>query len=782
MKKNTEFAYSMNENGLQDSKEPLMRYIRNWYWFFVLGSIGLGLGFINYKMSPPSYEVSSKILIKGDSNPLKSSISMDNLLGGGSANSNMSNQLEILQSFTNYKRALQNLNWEITWYKPDKPFDRELYKSEPAEVAIPLDAKNLYNEDIYVTILSDEAFKVNVETETSINGVDKEIKFEQTGTFGKPFVNDYFNFILYKKEPVNKGTFYFRFNNLNRMTQGYLKRVQVELTDNNSEVIRMLLEGNIPQKEADFLNELNRVFITLGVEEEERSSETSVNFISEQLGKIKDSLDRSEEVFTDYRRKNQVVDLSQEANFIYQKLEEIESEKYEANTRLGYYQNLKNYLDDSERIKQISSPSMVGINDENLTTMLQKLSELYNRRELLKYSVKEKSPSYMLVEREINLIRNSLDENLNNLVSNTKSEIAGIDKRNREIQGRLQQLPKTEKEMIGMQREFELNNTMYNYMLKKKAEAELSQASTAPKVQIIDKALPEAAIHVGPSMMKSVAGGLGAGLFFPFIVIYLLEAFSTQIRTKEEVEDLTDMTVFDGIINAKTKHKLPVLDNPRSGLAESFRGLRHNIKTFVGSKESTVISLNSMVPGEGKSFVASNLAAVFSMTGKKVLLVGADIRRPKLEPIFGDMGGKGLSSYLANGDSFDAVLMETKTENLFFVPAGEVPPNPTELLENGKIKTFLEEAKKRFEFIIFDNAPFSMVADGMITSALADISLFLVRVNKSNRKNIREIEKIIKLNNLEKGVIVMNATSTSGLSKGYVKKGYGAYGDYGKYS
>lgn len=774
MNSKTNAPYSFEKQLLQEDNEVFYRYLRKWPWFMAFALIGIVLGFAKYKTTPQTFEVSSKILIKGDNNPLRSNISMDNILGGAS-NSNISNQLEILQSFTNYKKALTNLNWQTSWFRPGKPFDKEMYNYEPAEVAIPIDAENLTSADIYITILDDENFRVNVETETIINGEEQVLNIEQNGTFGKPFVNEYYNFILYKTPNGRKGTYYFRFNNYNRLAQSLLKRVQVDVTNTNSDVIKMVLVGTNPQKEADFLNELNRVFIQLGMDEEERSAETSVTFISDQLGKIKDSLDRSEEAFTDYRRKNQVVDLSQEANFIYQRLEEIESEKYEANMRLNYYQNLKDYLDDSERIKQISSPSMVGIDDNNLTNMLQKLSELYNRRELLKYSVKEKSPSYVLVEREISLITNSLEENLNNLISNTKSEVSGIEKRNREIQARLQQLPKTEKELIGIQREFELNNTMYNYMLKKKAEAELSQASTAPKVQIIDKAMPESAILTGPDMKKYVAIGLVLGLIIPFLIIYLLDAFSSSIRTSEEVENLTDVKVLDGIILAKKNQKLPVIKNPRSGLAESFRGLRYSIKKMLPEDDHSVISINSMVPGEGKSFVASNLAAIFAMNDKKVLLVGADIRRPKLEELFGDNKGKGLSTYLASDQIFDEVVMETETENLFFVPAGEIMPNPTELLENGRIETFLSEAKKRFDYIILDNAPFSMVSDSMTTSSLANISLYLVRINKTNRKSIKEIEKVIELNNIKNAAIVINGTNVSGLSKGYVKKGYGVY-------
>ena len=324
MKKNTEFVYSLNDIALQDNKESYMRYIRNWYWFAILGGIGIVLGFLNYKTSPAVYEVESKILIKGNNNPLQSSISIDNVMGN-SMNSNMANQLEILQSFSNYKRALENLNWRISWYVPTKRDIKEIYNVSPLEVFEPADAKNYRGAGVNITILNKDQYKINIDTKVEVYGIEKDFVVDETLNFGEPFKNEFYNFTIYNKGNATSGEYIFYFNNMNRLAQNYLKKVKVEVTDINSNVIKMVVAGVLPNKEADFLNELNKVFITLGVEEDARSSETSVSFISDQLGKIKDSLDRSEQVFTDYRRKNKVVDLSQEANFIYQKLQEIET-------------------------------------------------------------------------------------------------------------------------------------------------------------------------------------------------------------------------------------------------------------------------------------------------------------------------------------------------------------------------------------------------------------------------------------------------------------------------
>ena len=758
----------------QGSNQEIIKYIKHWPWFITLALVGIIIGFISYKLSKPVYQVESKILIKGESNPLQSDISIDEIFGK-KASSNMANQIEMLQSFTNYKQAISNLNWNATWYIHENPVDKEIYKSAPFDLAIPLDANNLTSIKLQISHYDQDGYTITVNDKAYYNGIKQKIKFKANGKWGAPFKNEYVNFILYLTGKPDKNEYYFYINNINKLARSYLNKVNVDIPNENSEVIKMQLEGNIPQKEADFLNELNNVFIRLGVQEEERNSENSVSFINEQLSKIKDSLENVEKTYSDYRKKNKVVDLSQEANFIYQKLEDVETEKYEANIKLEYFKNLQNYLDDSKRIKQISSPSVSGIDDPNLTSMLQKLMELYNRREVLSYSVKEKSPSYILLEKEIDMIKNSLNENLTNLISNTETEISSINKRNSEIQNRLQKLPDTEKELIGIQRGFELNNTMYNYMLKKKAEAELSKASTAPKVQIIDKALPEASVQVGPNLLTNIGLGLGLGFIIPFLIIFILDNFNTTIENKEEVDKKTDLPVLEGILYTKTKGLLPVMDNPRSGLSESFRGLRHNIKNLLNHEDNTIISINSMNPGEGKSFIASNLAATMSMLNKKVLLINADIRKPRLENIFGDNNGKGLSNFLASNANITDIIFETKIENLSFIPAGEVPPNPTELLENGKFQELLTQFKTSYDYIVLDNAPLSLVADGMITSKFSDLCLFVLRINKSKRKQVKQINETVDFHKIDTAAIVINGKNSKGLSKGYVKKGYGDY-------
>jgi capsular exopolysaccharide synthesis family protein len=284
---------------------------------------------------------------------------------------------------------------------------------------------------------------------------------------------------------------------------------------------------------------------------------------------------------------------------------------------------------------------------------------------------------------------------------------------------------------------------------------------------------------VGPNLLIKLLTGLGAGLILPFLIILLSDLFNTKLETIEEVSKLSKIPTLDGIIHSNYKNSLPVFNNPHSGIAESFRVLKVNLKNTLNSTDKKVISVNSLVPGEGKSFVSSNLASILSLgaNDKKVLLVEGDLRKPMLNGTFGTNDGIGLSTYLSYRNNFDEIVLKTTYENLFFVPAGEMSPNPTELLENGRFSHFIEEARKKYDYIILDNAPVSLVPDGLMTSKHADANIFILRLNYSRKKEVREINKTIDVNGIKNAIIVINDAPMNkfGYGNKYWKNGYGNY-------
>ncbi|SHF43677.1 capsular exopolysaccharide family [Mariniphaga anaerophila] len=772
---------------LIDSKEEeknqnlLLKYLKHWPWFLALCLLGAFVGYFIFRNSPSAYEVTSRLLVKNEETELSSVQAFNSPRPDARGSSNIEKQIGILQSYSLYKKALANLNWDYSWYQKRLLYYKDLYNNDPFELVIPPNAINAKGGVIEVIMLNDSEYNIQVTGETYLNGYAQEINIDKNLKFGEPFTNEFYNFTLNRKNAVVDETYMLLFNNLDAQTANYMGKTQIFTEQENSNIITISITGNALQKEADFINELTDVFIEFGMEARSSRSKSSEDFINEQLERLKNSLTTSEEKFSDYRRNNQVMNLGQEAQSVYSRLEEIEQEQYLTQLQLDYYKNLQQYIDDANKIEEMVNPSVVGITDSNLSGMLSKLMELYSRREVLSYTVQEKNPAILILEKEIKVVRDGLEESLKSQLIATESKMNSLQQRYLEIQARLRRLPETEKNLISIQREFELNNEIYTYMLQKKTEASISTASIVPEIQVIDPAIVEASRKTGPNLILNLAIGIAGGGILPFILITFLIIFNNKIETITEVEKGSRIPVLEGIMKHKYKSTLPVIQHPRSGIAESFRGLKTNINTLIEGTGSKVISINSLVPGEGKSFISANLAAVLSKTNKKVLLIGADLHKPTLHEFLKVKESIGLRDFLAGEKNIDEIITSTSIPNLNFVQTGTAIENPSDLLDGSKFEKLIDYTRSLFDYIIIDNAPLLLIPDAILTSQFSDISLFVLRIGYSHKAQIKQINKAVDFNRIERSAIVLNDTPESGYGYGYGyrkkywKKGYGEY-------
>ncbi len=761
----------------KQTKNLLLKYLKKWPWFVLAVIVGVGFGYFHYKNSPNKYQVGSRILIKGEESNLSNVLTFDNPIMNMGNKSNIQNQLGILQSYTLYQKALYNLNWKTSWYKKELLYNKELYNNEPFDLVVPPAARNAEGINIEIEPINDKQYFLRINGETTMNGYLQNIEIERTMNFGEPVLNDFFNFTINPGHGKPGETYFLAFNNLNSLTKQYLGRTSIGLEDANSDLISISIIGTNPEKEADFINELNNVFVQFGVQNKEKNSDNSMQFIDEQLERIQKSLKVSEDNFSDYRKNNQVMNMGQEAQLVYTKMEEIENEQYMTQLQYDYYKDLQQYIDDSKKIKEMVNPSIIGITDVNLTNLLDNLMDLYRQKEVLSMTVKEGSPNLIRLEKEIKITRDGLEETLKNQLKATETKLESMKERYNSIQERLKKLPETEKKLVSIQRENNLNNELYTYMLQKKAEASISKASIAPEVQVIDPAMIEAAVFVGPSLVKNVGAGAFAGLFLIFAFITLVGFFNNKIETREEIEKGTKIPVLEGIVQHKYKVKLPVIHHPRSGIAESFRGIKSNLNAILEQPGPKVVSINSLIPGEGKSFISSNFSAILTKTNRKVLLIGADMHKPTLHNYLELKEAPGLSNYLQNEKSMDDIVMATSIPNLSIIQAGPIPPNPSDLIDGDKLEKLIERARKIYDYVIIDNAPLLLVPDAIITSRFSDVSLFILRINHSHKDQIGQINKLVDFNKVQRAAIVINETPDRGYGYGnkYWKKGYGEY-------
>jgi len=753
-----------------DLKKILYLLFRQWYWLALFGTIGLILAFGYTKITKPIYLSSTTVLVPEKSNGLdmkdlfKSSGMMDN--------NNIYNQIEIIKSYYTVNQTLSNLNWRTSWYEKNMFIWEGIYKQEPFDVQETPNFINAKGIRIYITPKSGDKYAIKVDGDIYRNGTKTAIKFESSGTFGQPFVNKYFNFTLLKKVndfEAHNEDYYFIFNDLNDVVFSYMQRLGVVLKDKKGDVIECFTQSEEPERDVEFLNELVRVYTEGKMDFKNEADRRSLNFINSQLAGISDSLNTASTNFSNFRSQNSIIDLGAQGKLVMDNLTEIESERAKSQMQLDYFQDLLKYLNSSTNLKDLVSPSVVGIQDASLNMLVLKLGELYNRRQVLSFSAKENNPTLVNIDSELNQIRNQLNENLRNLIDNATRNINSQKARQDEISVQLNRLPQKEQKMVNIQRQFNLTNELYTFLLQKKAEINITLASSIPDVQVIDIARPETVSVVGVGRITILILGLIFGFSLPVAYILFVDFFDNRIRTQTDLEKNNNVPILGNIIHNTSKSDLIVHENPKSNIAESFRALRTNLQYMLSGSGGKVISIHSTNPGEGKSFSAINLASILAVNNKKVLLIGADLRKPRLHKAFELDNDKGLSTYLIGNDSIEHVIVPTMVENLSFLPSGPIPPNPAEILGKPEMKILLDVVRKQFDYVIIDNAPTSLVTDGQILAPFSDLNIFVLRYGVSHKHQIEIINQYVDRKIMDHVAILVNDIKINAFGHSYYK-------------
>ena len=773
----TNFNLEKNPEESFDIKKIFFLIKRQWHWFALFGALGIILAYGYTKLTKQNYVVSTSILIPEKSNGLN----MKNIFQGvvESPKNNVYNQIEIIKSYYTINQTLLNLNWRTSWYTRDLFVWREIYKQEPFDVQEKANFINAKGIPIYITTTSGDNYLISVNAKINQGSGTKEIKFESSGVYGRPFENKYFSFTLLKK--VNnlespRGKFYFVFNDLNDATMSYQNKLTASLNDKKSDIVVCTVTGEEPEKEVEFLNELIKVYAEGQMNFQNEAQRRSLEFINAQLSGISDSLDTAGTKFSDFRSRNNIIDIGAQGKLVMDNLKEIETERVKSQMQLDYFQNLLKY--NTSDLNKLVAPSVVGIQDVSLNALVLKLGELYNRRQVISFSAKENNPTLLMIDKELNQTRAQLNENLKNLIDNATSNINSQKDRQASISVQLNKLPQKEQQMVNIQRQFNLTNEIYTFLLQKRAETNISLASSMPDVQIIDIARPDSASPVGFGRLKIMVIGLMLGFALPLSLILLINYFDDHLRSQKDLEKRTSLPILGNIIHNQSGSDLAVYENPKSTIAESFRALRTNLQYMLTGSLGKVISIHSTNPGEGKSFSAVSLSIILAVNNKKVLLIGADLRKPRLHKAFDLSNEKGLSTYLIGVDALDQILLPTIVENLLLLPSGPIPPNPAEILSKPEMKELIDSVRSRFDYIIIDNAPSAMVTDGHIVSHLSDLNIFILRYGFSHLHQIEMINQYASTKTIDNLSILVNDIKTNSFRNSYYK--YYQYESYQK--
>lgn len=755
----TDYNTHHNENGeLFDIKRTIYVIFRFWYYILICAVAGLTVAYVYNLLNITKYQVESKIIVPKNVNEIDFQ-GIFNIQNGKTTSSSVTNEIAVLKSLKLNQEVADNLNWRIFWYQKDHWVWKGIYNQSPFIVLENGINNNLENVDIYISPINSNSYNLKIKGRSigRPSPIPEDISVNLT--YGEVFKNKYFNFTLLQKQDsdLTPGQeYYFIFRNRDKVALNYLANLTVKEMEEGSEVIHLKLISHDKDRSIDYLNKLVEVYIKMKLEQKTESQKKSIEFIQNQINGISDSLLVSQTNFTDFRSKNKLYNLSQQGSIVLNSINNLEIDRNMYQMQLEYFQNMLKYISNDTDISKIISPSVVGITDQSFISLVQKLIDSYRRREILAYSAKNDNPTLVLLNQEIVQLNRLLSENLNNLITNAKNNLEILNKRLTQVNSELNRLPEKEQKLVNIQREYELTNEIYTFLLQRKAETELAMASTTIDIKVVDIASELNIVSTGKSPFSIYMLGLIIGAMIPIFFIILSDITDNKVKSKLDIQKISTIPILGSIVHSKNNNYLSVQNEPASLIAESFRTIRTNIGYFLNNPEDKVIGINSATSGEGKTFSAVNLATVFAMNEKKTLLVGCDLRRPKLGRLFNIQSIHGLTSVLINSKSISEVIHNCKIDNLFILPAGQTPPNPLELIEKSKFKEFINWARENFDYIILDNAPCYLVSDGIVTSRYCDMNIFVVRAGFTQTGMVENINAIAASSNLKNPCFIIN--------------------------
>jgi len=745
--------------------------LKNWYLFGIVLFIALLSAFLFNKFAAPVFQVGSSVLFKKENNR---SVEPSGFLEGFQLfreEKDFQNEIQVMQSTPLILEVIRNLNFNVSYfvkedYLPKKFLFtiKEIYNSSPFVVIFdenkpqPVGTKfyvNLLNEEEFVISLNSEEVDIyDYRTERVLYTIPK-LSLAERHKYGEEIKGNYFSFKVllnsnYEKKEFEGKDLYFLFNNISNLTGQLKNSLLVEPINEDVTVARVLFEGPNIAKAIDFVNGLNNEYLQQNLDKKNYLAFSTIEYIDRQLENITDSLSYTEQELQNFRRNYEVMDISDKANRIYTQQQLLDNEKAELLTRLTLYQQMDSYFELNKDSSDLLAPSAMGIDDTNLNGLIQELTTFNSEKNTLIKNNQGRSPRIQALNIQIDNLKKTISENIKYIIHTSEVQLNDINNRLRQLQYEINRLPQTQRRLLGIERKFNLNNAIYTFLLEKRAEAQIAEASNLPDSDIIEPA--QVITQVYPKKTRNYLLAFIAGVFFPALFLQIKKSLNRKITDKQELEKISPIPVAGRIIHNQEDSNVVFIKNPSAPISDSFRALKTNIDFYFQSEESTTILVTSGMAQDGKSFSALNLASVYARNNFKTALLGFDLRKPSsIYEEFNIENLVGLSSYLTNRAKLDDIIINTSIENLDIIQAGEIPPNPLELITSFKTGTLISELKHFYDILIIDSPPVGFLPDALLLMKYADLILFIVRHNFTYKKiiidSLHELEQK-KINNL----------------------------------
>ncbi|GAA3607344.1 polysaccharide biosynthesis tyrosine autokinase [Flavivirga amylovorans] len=772
---------NLSDNTSEDFnlKKTLFVYLKQWKWFVFSCIICLGLAFLHLRYTMPQYRATAKIMLLDDKDASSAGALKDLSIFSEKEDAMVEDEIQVIQSRSFLRNIVKRLHLNINYFSKGRVNEFELYKTSPIVVNfIESDSIiNTTNFNFYTEILSVTHFNFKISEE------DPPKKY----TFGETIPTFFGGLIITPTEKNIKGyigsSIRVKITPLETLAESLKYRISILPTGQSSKVVSVSITDPVIQKAKDIVNTLIDEYNISTIQKKNEISKNTADFINKRVELIASDLVNVDDSIVKFKTGNKITDVASEAGqFLNSSVlneQQLDASKMQLN-QLNY---MKESLGED---KYEAIPANLGLGDASISQLSSRYNELLERRKTLLKSAGEQNPIVVELDQTLGSIRQNLQQSINNSSKSLRIQIGSLENQSKRINSKIFSVPGQERKLRSIERKQGIKESLYLYLLEKREEATISLTATSPTAKIIDEAYNSNGGPISPNRQITYIAALFLGLIIPFLLIYIRYLLDTKIHNKEDLErEIKNITVLGEVPRVKRNGDTLVERNDRSILSESFRIIRTNFDYVKRGREvkdyENVIFVTSTINGEGKSFFSLNMALTLVNTGKRVLLLGADIRNPQIYSAINNKKEKkhskiGLTEFLVDKSIIVGETINTydiNGINIDILLSGKVPPNPAELLMNDRIKDLFDTVSDQYDYVIVDTAPSMLVTDTLLISEYAGHTIYLTRADYTEKRILNFAKELHAENKLNGMMLVVNDVKQSNF-------GYGAkYGYYG---
>lgn len=784
-----DFSFFENQNNF-DFKGFILKIASYWKWFLLSLAICF---FIAYQVNirkQKIYSMENMIAIREESNPFFTS-NTSLVFNWGGTSDKVQTIITTLKSRSHNEIVVAKLDYFIKYLKQgeyelldaygETPFKVVIDKSKGQLAGIPIKIKFLNAVDYQVSVAFDSEsatlanYYANSYSQIAVNQ-EEVIKNGKAGQqLELPFVNWNLQLKPDATDYIGK-EFYVRFDDFNG-TVSQFQSINVEPDIKAPSIIRLNMQGTNKALMVDYLNATVEILRKNQLDSKNQFAINTIAFIDSTLVAMEQVLKGTEGQLKEFRKGKNVLQLEEGGEKISEKLSTLDLERDEINRKISYYNTLRSYLNSSTDYSKLPAPAVAGIEDPNIVGNVSRLIALSIQRSEKAYAVKNER-FFKDFDNEMEAIKKVLLENITSAKAVIQNDLNLVNSRIAQTEGTIKRLPEEQQDLLKITRAHDLTETIFNTFLEKRNEANIVKAANLSDIHFIDPAKDTGGGLIGPKTSVNYVMALFLGLLIPLFFVFIITFMDNGVHSKEEISKLTQIPILGVIGKKNTISNLSVFQKPKSALAEAFRSIRSSLQ-FMYKKQhlagSKTLMLTSSISGEGKTFCSINIATVFAMSEKKTIIVGLDLRKPKIFSDFNLENSSGVVNYLIGQKSVEEIIQKTEIPYLDVITSGPIPPNPAELLIGDSMQELLNDLKNRYDYIILDTPPVGLVSDALELAPFCDVILYVVRQNVTKKGMLHLVNDKHKRGELSNISIIFNGFESSArYGYGY---GYG-YGDY----